>query len=267
MLRNAHRTTIVVITLAMACWMTPADAQVVGAAGPAPARGDISPRGEAPNWGTTDEITHAMNAFDFNGYNNASHDLIDGLGAQRFCTGSCILLDGVDIQQGALVASIELDAFDSNASGNVRCSFLECELQGAFCTGEEVETGAAFDGGDDLAFLELETPVTIDNYNNTYIVQCSLSGGDSQTSIRAVRLFYNLQVSPAPPFATYGDVPTGHPFFRFVEALSASGITGGCGGGNFCPDDPITRGQMAVFLSAALGLHWPNGGMMVLDPQ
>ena len=44
---------------------------------------------------------------------------------------------------------------------------------------------------------------------------------------------------------------------EFVEALVASGITAGCGNGNFCPDAPLTRGQMAVFLSKALGLHWP----------
>jgi hypothetical protein len=38
---------------------------------------------------------------------------------------------------------------------------------------------------------------------------------------------------------------------------AASGIPVGCGGGNFCPDSAITRGQMAVFLSKALGLHRP----------
>jgi hypothetical protein len=27
--------------------------------------------------------------------------------------------------------------------------------------------------------------------------------------------------------------------------------------GNFCPDGPLTRGQMAVFLSKALGLQFP----------
>jgi competence protein ComEC len=51
-------------------------------------------------------------------------------------------------------------------------------------------------------------------------------------------------------------VPTNHWAFRYIEALADSGITGGCGGGNFCPDDPLNRGQMAVFLSAALGLYW-----------
>jgi hypothetical protein len=49
----------------------------------------------------------------------------------------------------------------------------------------------------------------------------------------------------------FTDVPIGHPFCGFIERLSDDGITGGCGGGNFCPNAPVTRGQMAVFLVAA----------------
>ena len=77
-------------------------------------------------------------------------------------------------------------------------------------------------------------------------------------NFQAVRLYYKLQVSPAPATATFADVPVGSPLHAFVEALVSAGITGGCGGGNYCPNQPLTRGQMAVFLAAALGLHWPN---------
>jgi hypothetical protein len=49
----------------------------------------------------------------------------------------------------------------------------------------------------------------------------------------------------------FSDVPIGHPFCGFIERLSDDGITGGCGGGNFCPDKPVTRAEMAVFLVAA----------------
>jgi hypothetical protein len=63
-------------------------------------------------------------------------------------------------------------------------------------------------------------------------------------------------VSTAPGSPTFNDVPTNHPFFQYIEALSKSGITGGCGAGNYCPDNPVTRGQMAVFLSKALGLSF-----------
>jgi hypothetical protein len=51
----------------------------------------------------------------------------------------------------------------------------------------------------------------------------------------------------------FTDVPVGNPFCGFIERMADDGITGGCGGNNFCPDAPVTRGQMAVFILAALG--------------
>jgi hypothetical protein len=112
----------------------------------------------------------------------------------------------------------------------------------------------------DLFSFPLTTPLEIDNAAGSYVVRVNQIGASPLGELRfaAVRLRYKLQVSPAPGVARFTDVPTGHPFFQFVEALAASGITSGCGGTNFCPDDPITRGQMAVFLAAALGLHFPN---------
>jgi hypothetical protein len=76
-------------------------------------------------------------------------------------------------------------------------------------------------------------------------------------SLAGVVVRWRRSVSPGPVVATFNDVPTDHPLFQFVEALAASGITVGCGGGDFCPGNPLTRGQMAVFLAKALGLHFP----------
>jgi hypothetical protein len=81
---------------------------------------------------------------------------------------------------------------------------------------------------------------------------------DGTLKFNAAGVQYHLTVSPGPATATFNDVPTSHPFFQYVEALAASGITAGCGNNNFCPDQPLTRGQMAVFLSKALGLRWPG---------
>src|SRR5262249_39547446 len=44
------------------------------------------------------------------------------------------------------------------------------------------------------------------------------------------------------------DVPCPGTFTNWIEQLSTEGITGGCGGGNYCPGNPVTRKQMAVFL-------------------
>jgi hypothetical protein len=47
---------------------------------------------------------------------------------------------------------------------------------------------------------------------------------------------------------SFGDVPWNDPYFQFVETIFHRGITGGCAPGAFCPDDPVTREQMAVFV-------------------
>lgn len=44
------------------------------------------------------------------------------------------------------------------------------------------------------------------------------------------------------------DVPAGSTFYSWVTSLAADGVTGGCGGGNYCPSSNVTRAQMAVFL-------------------
>lgn len=42
-----------------------------------------------------------------------------------------------------------------------------------------------------------------------------------------------------------------------IAALATAGITHGCGPARFCPDDPVTRAEMASFLARALGLERP----------
>ncbi len=44
------------------------------------------------------------------------------------------------------------------------------------------------------------------------------------------------------------------PFAAWIEQLAAEGVTGGCGGGNYCPLNNVTRGQMAAFLYNAFDL-------------
>ena len=104
--------------------------------------------------------------------------------------------------------------------------------------------------------------VTVNNRDCGYSVQIAFPPlRDTGTSVylRKVQTSWTRQVSPAPESATFEDVPTSHPFFQFVEALAKSGITAGCDTDPplYCPNALLTRGQMAVFLSKALGLQWP----------
>ncbi len=49
-------------------------------------------------------------------------------------------------------------------------------------------------------------------------------------------------------FADFGDVPASYLFHGAIEKVFRAGITTGCGGGNYCPESPVTRDGMAVFI-------------------
>lgn len=55
------------------------------------------------------------------------------------------------------------------------------------------------------------------------------------------------------------DVPPGAFFHDAVTWLSGRGITAGCGGGNFCPNSPVTRGEVAVFFQTSSLVGSPLG--------
>jgi hypothetical protein len=59
---------------------------------------------------------------------------------------------------------------------------------------------------------------------------------------------------PACTVQPFNDVPTGSPFCRYIAELARRGIVGGCGGGNYCPTNPVTRQEMGVFISGTFSL-------------
>jgi hypothetical protein len=52
----------------------------------------------------------------------------------------------------------------------------------------------------------------------------------------------------------FADVPETSVFCPWIEELANRGIVGGCGGGNYCPGNPVKRDQMAVFITLTFGL-------------
>ncbi|HEY2796843.1 MAG TPA: M12 family metallo-peptidase [Thermoanaerobaculia bacterium] len=77
----------------------------------------------------------------------------------------------------------------------------------------------------------------------------------------AVFLLKSLKGSShVPPAASsvFSDVSNGNPFEPWIMELYNMGITGGCGTSplRYCPSDPNTRGQMAVFLVKTFNLSW-----------
>jgi hypothetical protein len=75
----------------------------------------------------------------------------------------------------------------------------------------------------------------------------------AQMAVFLLKSKYGLTHVPPPATGTvFHDVPITNPFAAWIEELSALGVTGGCGAGNYCPAAPVTRAQMAVFLLKTL---------------
>ncbi|MBI3162673.1 MAG: S-layer homology domain-containing protein, partial [Chloroflexi bacterium] len=71
----------------------------------------------------------------------------------------------------------------------------------------------------------------------------------AQMAIFILRGMHGSAYAPPPATGTiFTDVPASYWAAAWVEQFAAEGITGGCGGGNYCPDANITRAQMAIFL-------------------
>jgi hypothetical protein len=182
--------------------------------------------------------------------------------ASRYATGGLgAFIAPVDVPSGALLTRFELDACDSNAANShVQGILAACDSLGQNCAAVSSTLETLSNVMDPCqAIVEDLTGLnfTVDNATGNLFAVIATNSLDDTNSFSALRIGYKLQVSPAPAAASFNDVPASHPLFQYIEAIHAAGITAGCGGGNYCPDNPLTRGQMAVFLAKALGLQWP----------
>jgi S-layer homology domain len=228
------------------------------------ADGPRVPAGPPINFGTTQENFVTIGAWDFDpSDSDQTYDFPTVLDFRRFSTGGGAtgFLAGVHLPDGAVLTSITFDLCDSSivnahwTAALASCSSLEglCLIVGEPITSASniVTPCAAYT--QDLSGLNYQ----VDNQALRLALVTVPDADDITNAFAGATLGYKLQVSPAPGAPTFVDVPTDHPFFQFIEALAKSGITGGCGGGNYCPDNPVTRGQMAVFLAKGLGLQFP----------
>ena len=74
----------------------------------------------------------------------------------------------------------------------------------------------------------------------------------AQMAIFLLRSRYGETYQPPPASGVvFGDVPSAHWAASWIEQLASEHITSGCGNGNYCPDSPVTRAEMAVLLLRA----------------
>ena len=76
-----------------------------------------------------------------------------------------------------------------------------------------------------------------------------------QMAVFLLKAEHGSGYTPPDCAGTYADVPCPSTFANWIEQLAAENVTGGCGGGNYCPLSNNTRGQMAVFITKTFGLQ------------
>ena len=79
----------------------------------------------------------------------------------------------------------------------------------------------------------------------------------AQMAVFILKTKHGSTYLPPSCMQVFDDVACPGPFADWIEQLFTEGITGGCGGANYCPDASSTRGQMAVFLDRMMGLPEP----------
>jgi hypothetical protein len=210
-----------------------------------------------PDFGTTDRVLVLVGAEEFHP-RSSSQAWARATGI--YSIGGIAAFDAtLHLPSGALLTYLELDYCDTSGPEEVLVFIEDCSFLGGGCAGFAALSSNDGSAGCNYVSMDLTGYNYVVNNNLRRLrLLASTQSGSTTNQLIGAYIGYKLQVSPAPAVATFADVPTTHPFFRFIEALVASGITAGCGGGNYCPDQPLTRGQMAVFLSVALGLHFPN---------
>ena len=70
-----------------------------------------------------------------------------------------------------------------------------------------------------------------------------------QMAVFIIRARYGAQAAfTYPTTPTFADVPSTETYFKWIQRLAQDGITAGCGNGQYCPNSPVIRGDMAIFL-------------------
>ena len=123
-------------------------------------------------------------------------------------------------------------------------------LGGGFLNGASLSIGNNFATSvrvTDLTFLNASTPALPAGTLNDVAVT---NPGSAPTSADSV-----LSRSY---FADFLDVPQSHSFHRVIEGIFRTGITQGCGGGNYCASQEVSRAQIVMFLARAMAAGGAN---------
>jgi hypothetical protein len=168
----------------------------------------------------------------------------------------CTMVAPVNFPDGVRIIGYEINYVDWDGANNLGCvlvavahDFNETSMGNLGVAGF-VTAGAL--GAASSGVLAPMTPHVVDNTSFFYVSICVQPTADTRMS--SSKTYWTRVISAPPGTASFTDVPTTHQFYQDIEAMKEAGVTGGCTATTYCPNGTVTRGQMAAFISRALGL-------------
>ncbi len=177
-----------------------------------------------------------------------------------FQGGASLLIGGAPATGVNVVSSTEIDANTPALPAGTLNDVTVTNPTTFFRSYSQRLTNASLPGGWLSDFLDVPQSNSFHAYVEKVVrhgVTSGCGGGNycpSSPVTRAQMAVFLLKAEQGPTFVppacagVFPDVPCPSPFADWIEELWREGITGGCGGGNYCPSSPVTRAQMAVFL-------------------
>ena len=173
----------------------------------------------APAWGTASYSVRTIHGTSFRPIQSDTTYSQNAVTTHLFRTGGQLYFDYAlsDLPAGALLTGIELEYCDTNPAASVNAGVHSRSAAGVndivgptLDSGDAAIPGCGFLGS--VSNLEL-TGEVVDNFEKSYWVRVTLEGTDDSTSLGAVRVYYRLQVSPAPPDCDLQRRPDDAPVF------------------------------------------------------
>jgi subtilisin-like proprotein convertase family protein len=138
------------------------------------------------------------------------------------------------------------DAFDltgaaTNFTGPAGPTYTIVDGTANFGTLASLATANCFDATGDCYSLQVTGARPVQHWDATFDETATPS-----TAAPPTTKTWTLHIG-----GSFGDVPTSNIFYPFIENIFHNGVTGGCSGTDYCPNNPALRKQMAVFVLKA----------------
>ncbi len=192
------------------------------------------------------------------------------ISGSNFQTGATVKIGGVAAALVSVVSGAEVDASTpSLAPGTLNDvvvtnpSSLSGTLAGGWMADfSDVPQASLFHSDVEKVF---RNGITAGCGGGNYCVASAVTR--AQMAVFLLKAEHGSAYTPPACTGIFTDVLCPGPFTDWIEQLSAEGITAGCGGGNYCPDNSVTRAQMAVFLLKTLlgSAYVPPSAVGVFD--